>query len=144
MMSPLLTGQGLPPFPEITPAQVVPAITELLAEANAALTQLEANIIPTWAGLVEPLDRLTERIEWSWGIVGHLMGVQNSPELRAAYEKMQPQLVEFSSRTGQSKAIYQGYKTIQVSPEFATFDIAQQRIVIAAIRSSQTPNPTVI
>jgi oligopeptidase A len=136
-MSPLLQGQGLPPFPEITPAQVVPAITELLAEANAALTQLEANIIPTWAGLVEPLDRLTERIEWSWGIVGHLMGVQNSPELRAAYEEMQPQLVEFSSRTGQSRAIYQGYKAIQVSPEFANFDIAQQRIVVAAIRSME-------
>jgi oligopeptidase A len=136
-MSPLLQGQGLPPFPEITPAQVVPAITELLAEANAALTQLEANIIPTWAGLVEPLDRLTERIEWSWGIVGHLMGVQNSPELRAAYEEMQPQLVEFSSRAGQSRAVYQGYKAIQASPEFATFDIAQQRIVVAAIRSME-------
>jgi oligopeptidase A len=136
-MSPLLKGQGLPPFPEIAPAQVVPAITELLAEANAALTQLEANIIPTWAGLVEPLDRLTERIEWSWGIVGHLMGVQNSPELRSAYEEMQPQLVEFSSRTGQSRAIYQGYKAIQSSPDFATFDIAQQRIIVAAIRSME-------
>jgi oligopeptidase A len=136
-MSPLLQGQGLPPFPEIIPAQVVPAITELLAEAHAALTQLEANIIPTWTGLVEPLDKLTERIEWSWGIVGHLMGVQNSPELRAAYEEMQPQLVEFSSRTGQSRAIYQGYKAIQASPEFATFDIAQQRIVVAAIRSME-------
>jgi oligopeptidase A len=136
-MLPLLTGQGLPPFPEITSAQVVPAITELLAEANAGLTQLEANIIPTWAGLVEPLDRLTERIDWSWGIVGHLMGVQNSPELRAAYEEMQPQLVEFSSRMGQSKAIYQGYKAIQASPEFATFDEAQQRILTAAIRSME-------
>jgi oligopeptidase A len=136
-MQPLLQGQGLPPFPDITPEQVVPAITELLAEANAGLTQLEANIIPTWAGLVEPLDRLTERIEWSWGIVGHLMGVQNSPELRAAYEEMQPQLVEFSSRTGQSIPIYQGYKAIQASPEFATFDEAQQRIVVAAIRSME-------
>lgn len=136
-MSPLLQGQGLPPFPEITPAQVVPAITELLAEANAALTQLEANITPTWAGLVEPLDRLSERIEWSWGIVGHLMGVQNSPELRAAYEEMQPKLVDFSTRVGQSRAIYQGYKMIQASPEFGTFDLAQQRIIVAAIRSME-------
>jgi oligopeptidase A len=136
-MLPLLKGQGLPPFPEITPAQVVPVITELLAEANAGLTQLEENIIPTWTGLVEPLDLLTERIDWSWGIVSHLMGVQNSPELRAAYEEMQPQLVEFSSRMGQSKAIYQGYKAIQASPDFATFDIAQQRILIAAIRSME-------
>jgi oligopeptidase A len=136
-MQPLLQGQGLPPFPEITPAQVVPAITELLAEANANRTQLEANIIPTWAGLVEPLDHLTERIDWSWSIVGHLMGVQNSPELRAAYEEMQPQLVEFSTSLGQSTAIYQGYKAIQASPEFASFDVAQQRIITAAIRDME-------
>ncbi len=136
-MQPLLQGQGLPPFPEITPAQVVPVITELLAEANANRTQLEANIIPTWAGLVEPLDRLTERIDWSWSIVGHLMGVQNSPKLRAAYEEMQPQLVEFSTNLGQSTAIYQGYKAIQASPEFASFDVAQQRIITAAIRDME-------
>jgi oligopeptidase A len=136
-MQPLLQGQGLPPFPDITPAQVVPAITELLAEANANLTQLEANIIPTWAGLVEPLDRIIEKISWSWSIVGHLMGVQNSPELRAAHEQMQPQTVEFWMRLGQSTALYQGYKSIESSPEFASFDVAQQRIIIAAIRDME-------
>ncbi len=136
-MTPLLQGQGLPPFPDITPAQVVPAITELLATANAALTQLEANIIPTWTGLVEPLDRIIEKISWSWGIVGHLMGVQNSPELRAAHEEMQPQTVEFWMRLGQSTALYQGYKAIQSSPEFANFEVAQKRIIVAAIRDME-------
>jgi oligopeptidase A len=133
----MLQGQGLPPFPDITPAQVVPAITELLVEANAALTQLEANIIPTWAGLVEPLDRIIEKISWSWSIVGHLMGVQNSPELRAAHEQMQPQTVEFWMRLGQSTALYQGYKAIKSSPEFVSFDVAQQRIITAAIRDME-------
>ena len=136
-MKPLLQGQGLPPFPEITPEQVVPAMTELLTEANAALTKLEANIIPTWAGLVEPLDRLTERIGWSWSIVGHLMGVKNSSELRAAYEEMQPQLVQFWTRLGQSAALYQGYKAIAASPEFANFDAAQKRIIEASIRDME-------
>ena len=136
-MKPLLQGQGLPPFPEITPEQVVPAMTELLTEANAALTKLEANIIPTWAGLVEPLDRLTERIGWSWSIVGHLMGVKNSPELRAAYEEMQPQLVQFWTRLGQSAALYQGYKATAASPEFANFDAAQKRIIEASIRDME-------
>ncbi len=136
-MKPLLQGQGLPPFPEITPEQVVPAMAELLTEANAALTKLEANIIPTWAGLVEPLDRLTERIGWSWSIVGHLMGVKNSPELRAAYEEMQPQLVQFWTRLGQSAQLYQGYKAIAASPEFANFDVAQKRIIDAAIRDME-------
>jgi oligopeptidase A len=136
-MNPLLQGRGLPPFAEIKTDLVVPAISELLSQVNEELTQLEANIIPTWAGLVEPLDRLTERIGWSWSIVGHLMGVKNSPELRAAYEEMQPQVVQFWMRLGQSTALYQGYKAIQSSPEWATFEPAQTRIIEAAIRDME-------
>ena len=136
-MKPLLQGQGLPPFPEIQTEQVVPDLTELLAEANEELTKLEANIIPTWAGLVEPLDLIVERLSWGWSIVGHLMSVQNSPELRAAYEQMQPQTVQFWMRLGQSTALYQGYKAIAASPEFATFDPAQKRIIEAAIRDME-------
>ncbi len=136
-MNPLLQGQGLPPFADIHAEHVVPAITELLSTVNEELTQLEANITPTWAGLVEPLDRLTERIGWSWSIIGHLMGVKNSPELRAAHEEMQPQVVQFWMRLGQSTNIYQGYKAIKVSAEWATFVPAQTRIIAAAIRDME-------
>jgi oligopeptidase A len=144
-MNPLLQGQGLPPFTDIQAAQVVPAITELLSTVNTELTQLEANLTPTWAGLVEPLDRLTERIGWSWSMIGHLMGVKNSPELRAAYEEMQPQVVQFWMRLGQSTALYQGYKAIaegrsstnESSAEWSNFAPAQTRIITAAIRDME-------
>jgi oligopeptidase A len=135
--SPLLEGRGLPPFAAITPEQVEPAITALLEELNLELTHLEANITPTWARLVEPLDRLGDRLSWSWGIVGHLMGVKNSPELRAAYEKMQPEVVKFWMQIGQSPAIYEGYKTIRSSADWQKLDPAQQRIVEAAIRDME-------
>jgi oligopeptidase A len=78
-MKPLLQGQGLPPFPEIQAERVVPDISELLTEANTAFAKLEENIIPTWAGLVEPLDRIVERISWGWSIVGHLMKPRLQP-----------------------------------------------------------------
>lgn len=135
--SPLLEGRGLPPFAAITPEQVEPAITALLEELNLELTHIEANITPTWARLVEPLDRLGDRLSWSWGIVGHLMGVKNSPELRAAYEKMQPEVVKFWMQIGQSPAIYEGYKTIRSSADWQKLDPAQQRIVEAAIRDME-------
>jgi oligopeptidase A len=134
---PLLQGKGLPPFADITPEQVVPAITELLNELDLELTHIEANITPTWAGLVEPLDRLGDRLSWSWGIVGHLMGVKNSPELRAAQEKMQPEVVKFWMQIGQSRAIYQGYKSLQASAEWTKLDPAQRRIVEAALRDME-------
>ncbi len=73
--NPLLIGKGLPPFTEIKSEHIVPAMTQLLAQVDQELTDLEAKVQPNWNGLVEPLDRLTNRLTWSWGIVGHLMGV---------------------------------------------------------------------
>ena len=51
---------------------VVPGIKTLLAELNATLDELEKTVQPTWEGLVEPLERLSDRIECTWGAVSHL------------------------------------------------------------------------
>ena len=135
--NPLLLGQGLPPFDQIQSAQVVPAMTQLLAESETVLTDLEANLTPTWEGLVEPLTTLGERLSWSWGIVGHLMGVKNSPELREAYENVQPQVVHFSNRLSQSQPIYQAFKALRHSETWDKLEAAQQRIIATAIRDAE-------
>ncbi|NJL79568.1 MAG: M3 family metallopeptidase [Richelia sp. RM2_1_2] len=135
--NPLLKCSGLPPFREIKPEHVEPALNQLLAELNEELTQLEANVKPSWSDLVEPLEQITERLTWSWGIVSHLMGVKNSPELRQAYETAQPQIVEFSNRLSQSKPIYDAFKALRESDTWNTLDSAQQRIVESAIRDAE-------
>lgn len=74
VQNPLLIGAGLPPFNAIETAHIVPGITTLLENLAADFKALEASVSPTWEGLVEPLTRIEERLSWSWGIVGHLMG----------------------------------------------------------------------
>ncbi|PSM45805.1 peptidase M3 [Chroococcidiopsis sp. CCALA 051] len=135
--NPLLKGQGLPPFADIQPEHVVSAMTQLLAELESELANLEANVTPTWSGLVEPIDRLSERLRWSWGIVGHLMGVKNSPELRTAYETVQPQVVEFYNKFSQSQPLYAAFKALRASETWNTLVDAQKRIVEAAIRDAE-------
>jgi oligopeptidase A len=145
IVNPLLIGRGLPPFAEIEPAHIVPAVTKVLAAANDRLTEIEASIQqilesrldPTWDNLVEPLDKLSEGVSWTWGIVGHLMGVKNSPELRAAYEQMQPEVVKFWMRLGQSSAVYRGFKELRSSNNWRQLAEAQQRIIEAAIRDAE-------
>ena len=135
--NPLLIGKGLPPFEAIKPENVVPAMTQLLAELEEELTTLEAKVTPTWNGLVEPLERLGERLTWSWGIVSHLMGVKNSPELREAYETVQPQVVQFSNKLSQSQPFYKAFKALHESNDWSRLEPAQQRIVEAAIRNAE-------
>jgi len=134
--NPLLIGKGLPPFGSIKPEHVL-EIPNLLAELSGDLEKLEGEVKPTWAGLVEPLDRLSDRIVWGWGIVGHLMGVKNSPELRQAYETIQPQVVQFFNRFSQSQPIYKAFKALHTSTIWASLEPAQHRIVEAAIRDAE-------
>ena len=135
--NPLLIGKGLPPFDAIKPEHVVPAMTQLLAELEAELASLEQQVTPTWSGLVEPLDRLTERLTWTWGIVGHLMGVKNSPELREAYETVQPEVVQFVNKLNQSQPLYKAFKALREDDAWSSLELAQQRIVEAAIREAE-------
>jgi oligopeptidase A len=135
--NPLLIGNGLPPFEQILPEQVVPAMTQLLAESDSALAELEATLTPTWDGLILPLERISDRLSWSWGIVGHLMSVKNSPDLRDAYETMQPEAVKFWNRLSQSQPIYQGFKTLRQSEVWSQLEGSQQRIIESSLRDAE-------
>ncbi|MEL6468923.1 MAG: M3 family metallopeptidase [Cyanobacteria bacterium J06623_4] len=141
--NPLLIGSGLPPFETIQAHHVVPGIEQLLKDLEQDISALETQLADasagafTWESVVEPLTAITERLGWSWGIIGHLMGVKNSPALRAAYECVQPALVQFANRIDQSKAIYSALEQIQTGETWSELSSAQQRIITAALRDAQ-------
>jgi oligopeptidase A len=61
--NPLLDFSGLPRFADIRAEHVAPAITELLAKANAALDQVSADTTPAeWDQVVVPLDDASEHL----------------------------------------------------------------------------------
>lgn len=137
MTNPLLIGKGLPPFDDIKSNHIVSGINQLLQELEIELQQLENNIKPTWEDLIIPLNRIEERLSWSWGIISHLMGVKNSEQLRDAYETVQPDLVSFSTRLSQSKPIYEAFVKLQDDKTWDTLDYAQKRIVESAVKSAK-------
>ena len=67
-----LQDSPFPLFDEVKAEDVVPGITQLLDDLNATLDDLEKKVEPTWSGLVEPLERLTDRLSLAWGTVSHL------------------------------------------------------------------------
>lgn len=128
--NPLLSTSGLPRFDAIQAEHVVPGIREMLADAEKQLSTLEGSSIPeTWDGLFGPLETISRLFERSWGAVGHLFGVLNTPELRAAYEEVQPEIVSFSLKMTQSQPIYDAMRCLRDGSAWATLSPPQQRIL---------------
>ncbi len=98
----------LPAFDEIRPEHVVPGIRALVKEVEGMLEALERDVKPGWDTLVDPIERMQDRLGFGFGIVDHLMSVSNSPPLREAYDQVEPEVVKLLTRIGQSQPIYRG------------------------------------
>ncbi|KVA08582.1 M3 family metallopeptidase [Burkholderia ubonensis] len=133
--NPLLDFSGLPRFGEIRPEHVTPALDMLLADANRAVDAASASATPaSWADVVEAVERATEPLGRAWGVVGHLNAVADTPELRAAYGENLPRVTEFWSSVGQNLALYEKYKAIAASAEYATLSVERKKILDNALR----------
>lgn len=125
------------PFPlwnEVLPEHVVPGIRSLLEQLHKEVDELEANVEPTWPGLVEPLERIVDRLGRAWGTVSHLKAVKDNEALRKAVEEVQPEKVKFTLRLSQSKPLYEAYKAIKEGALWADLTEAQRRIVDGELR----------
>jgi oligopeptidase A len=132
--NPLLTDSPFPAYSEVKAEHVVPGIRALLAELHAEVDKLEASVEPTWEGLVQPLERIVDRLSRAWGTVSHLKAVKDTEELRKAVEEVQPERVKLSLRLSQSKPLYEAFKAIKEGPQWAQLTEAQQRIVDGELR----------
>ncbi|MDP4537001.1 oligopeptidase A [Alkalimonas collagenimarina] len=132
--NPLLTFTDLPPFSDIKPEQVKPAVEAAIASARAAVEDVVQQTDVSWASLVERLEQDTDRLGKLWSPVSHLNSVMNSPELREAYEACLPLLSEFSTWLGQHEGLYQAYRTLAASDEYADLTTAQQKVIQNALR----------
>ncbi|KAL1209020.1 putative cytosolic oligopeptidase A [Cardamine amara subsp. amara] len=134
--NPLLQNFDFPPFDSVDAHHVRPGIRALLHQLEAELEQLEKNVEPSWPKLVEPLEKIIDRLSVVWGIIHHLKAVKDTPELRAAIEDVQPEKVKFQLRLGQSKPIYNAFKSIRESTDWETLSQARQRLVEAQIKEA--------
>ena len=135
--NPLLITEGISRFDLIRPEHIEPAVSKVLSDAEKRLEELESNIIPTWTGLIKPLEEMGTPFEYAWGPIGHLLNVKNSPELRTEHEKMLPKVVQFSLRAGQSKPIYDGLIAIRDGAQWEKLDDAQRRVITLKIRDAE-------
>ncbi len=105
--NPLLQVQFQIPFDQIRADNVEPAIEELLRDSRQELDRLTADTSPrTFENTIQRLDHLTERLDYAMQIVRHLEAVATTPELRAAYNAVQPKVSEFYSSLPLNEALW--------------------------------------
>ena len=134
--NPLLNfGRGIASYSEVKPEHITPAIEFLLKRAQSAVDLATDPSTPaTWNQLAEPLEDATEALGRSWGVISHLNSVADTPELRAAYGAMLPEVTAFFSSLGQNLALYQKFKALSKSPEFAKLNRAQKKVIENSLR----------
>jgi oligopeptidase A len=137
-MNPFIQIPYYPAFDRMTPENAKDAFRQLLPEARAAIDALEANATPTWPGLMTALYDACHPLYDAWGLLNHLLSVVNSEAWREAQESVQPEIVAFSLRVGQSKVFYQGYRALRDADLAAPcLTDTQRRILAKAIQEAE-------
>lgn len=135
MTNPLIQEQLLPPFSQIKPDHIVPAISQLLATGrNTTEKLLVSTSCYGWKNLINPLEDLQDQLSKTWSPISHMNSVVSTDALRDAYNQCLPLLSDYWTEIGQNARLYEAYKAIAEGEEYATLDTAQQKIIDNALR----------
>lgn len=135
MSNPLLQNHLLPPFSEIKPEHVEPAVDQLLAESRKVIEQvLDGNDSPSWNNLVVPLEQSQDALGKAWSPVSHINSVVNSDEMRDAYNACLPKLSQFWTELGQNQGLFEAYQSLANSDAYLELDEAQRKVIDNTLR----------
>lgn len=129
----MTTATDLPAFSAIKPVEVEGSLRVLLDTNRAELDRLLNANATSWDALIVPLEEMQHRLSRTWSPVGHMNGVVNSDELRAAYNACLPLLSAWNTDVGQNERLYQAYETV-LKNEGARLTAGQRKLVENALR----------
>jgi len=117
--NPLLSLDFRVPFDRIRAADVEPGVAKLLGDARMRLKTV-AEDQPgerTYSNTMRALDELTEPLDYAMGVVRHLESVATYPELRAAFNAVQPEVSAFYTGIPLNGALWQAVKSYATTAE---------------------------
>jgi oligopeptidase A len=132
--NPLLSIAFEIPFDRIRAEHVEPAFDELLADAGQRLEAVASlSGERTFANTMLAYEAITERLDYALNIVRHLESVATYPELRAAYNAIQPKVSEFYSSIPLHDGLWRAIKTYAETPEAAALTGTRKRFLTKTI-----------
>ena len=133
--NPLLNASGLIDYAAVRPEHVAPAVEALSKGLQETLDRVTAPETPaTWEAVAEPLEKSTLAFSRSWGVVGHLQSVVDTPALRDAYNAALPGVTQLFIDLSQNEALFAKYKALKASGAFNELSPVRRRIVERELR----------
>jgi oligopeptidase A len=134
--NPLLSGATPIPFHQIGPQHVVPAFRVALARAQAELDAVIAlQGERTYENTIAAMDAVGQRLTRVIRPVSHLTGVMSTPELRAAYETVLPEVSAFYARIPLNPDLWAAVKQFAATDEARALTGVRRRHVDKLVRS---------
>ncbi len=134
--NPLLTISFEIPFNAVRAEHVEPGVRQLLVEASARIDAIVNDESPrTFDNTMLALERSTENLDYALSIVRHLEAVATSPELRAAWNAVEPETSAFYSRIPLNEGLWKQLQGFAATDEAKALTGARLRFVTKTMDS---------
>ncbi|MBI5084951.1 MAG: M3 family metallopeptidase [Acidobacteria bacterium] len=128
--NPLLAVSTPIPFDQVRPEHVQPAITHLISQARARIDEIAATPAPlTYWNTLAALDCATEPLDLAVAVVRHLEAVVTTPELRAAWNAVQPEISAFYSTIPLHEGLWTALKSYAATGDASSLQGVRARFL---------------
>ena len=128
--NPLSSIQFSIPFDRIRAVDVEPAVAGLLQDARQRLENIAADPAPrTFENTMRALDSLAEPLDFAMGVVRHLESVATYPELRAAFNAVEPEVSAFYTGIPLNSGLWRSIQTFAGTEEAAALAGERRRFL---------------
>jgi oligopeptidase A len=116
--NPLLAVAFRIPFDQIRAEHIEPGIRELIRQSQNRIDEIVSDAAPrTWDNTMLALEQATENLDYALGVVRHLESVLTTPELRAAWNAVEPETSEFYSQIPLNEGLWKQLQSYAATAE---------------------------
>jgi oligopeptidase A len=134
--NPLLSIAFFVPFDQVRAEHVEPGIAQLLSDAAQRIEAIVSDRTPrTYANTMLALEKSTENLDYALSVVRHLEAVATSPELRAAWNAVEPETSAFYSRIPLNEGLWNQLKAFAATEEAKSLSGARLRFLTKTLDS---------
>ncbi len=133
MENPLLEVTTQVPFARVKAEHITEAIPLLLQRAQARIDAIAAQTEYGYERTLGALERATETLDYAMSVASHLEAVSATPELRSAFNAVQPEVASFYSGIPLNAGLYRALTAFAATDEAKALDAPRARFLASTL-----------